>query len=582
MKKHLFALFSTLFLIFLTSCSALLDNYSSVSVQLPDGLSKQLNFSREEYQQEPITGDNTNPDNPVEHSYSFISCTLEVIGDYQTSITNTYDSIDDINGSTISVSNIPVNSKVEVLLTLKCIRDGVPIGGFYGKSKAVTIVKGNNYVDLTLKPATTIDLGLDTDLVIEIYANGKRYTNEVPYADMYEIKLRKGMRYLNVDVLECKWKINNIECDYIHNNGDNTFGLELINFLYNKGIEEESYILSCYIPENMDYGTSLDSAYIEFNIVDYPDTLIWDYSDGSNYKFVNLNNLLQNKINNSGWTNGTLPNIVIGRNETFYQEESEIYRMNSSGRKSVYSGGFAYPHSYDFENRVLFIGNDGSFQRLQYPYEEEADPITPPDDLQIYDIDLITDKYILEFGDNVITSVYYNSGSEYVKEDENISLDEYPELDNMLVEDRILIGDTLYLLYSKEFGDEDSHKYYQQGVLVSLNLKTKKMKIVGYSDSETEYSGAYNANITVVGLQENNKTAFFEPIRFVAIKDDELYIADHGRIFENTKADDENGKIKGCSRIVGVDLKTFAINTVTTLDNLKLAELSSVTGFSAE
>lgn len=587
MKKHLFALFSTLFLIFLTSCSALLDNYSSVSVQLPDGLSKQLNFSREEYQQEPVTGGNTNPDNPVEHPYSFVSCTLEVIGDYQTSITNTYDSIDDINGSTISVSNIPVNSKVEVLLTLKCIRDGVPIGGFYGKSKAVTIAKGNNYVDLTLKPATTIDLGLDTDLVIEIYANGRRYTNEVPYADGYEIKLRKGMRYLtDDDTSGIQWKLNNKDLsEKVSNNGNNIFlpqqSIEAL--LGDDVINSDSYILSCYIPEDSDYGIPPDSAYVEFKIVNYPNTFIWDYSVGSRYQFVPLNDLLQNKVNDDGWKYDSLPSTVIGRNETFYKENNEIYRVNNNRRKVVFNGGFANPKSFDFENNVLFIDNEGD--KIRYnPANNKLDPVENlSNDI---DVGLITDKYIVEFNYETPTNIphiYYNSGSEYEVKYEEINLiDKHPMLEGMTLVDKVLINDTLYLLYS-EFDSVMYVSATQRGALVALNLKNADSKVIGYSDSRTTGISGSGGKLTVYGLNENSKTAFFAPVKFVAIKDDELYLADFGQCFKPRKDENSSGTYKKCSRIIGVNLKNFAIDSVTTLQDIDLhMQHMSVTGFNAE
>ena len=134
--------------------------------------------------------------------------------------------------------------------------------------------------------------------------------------------------------------------------------------------------------------------------------------------------------------------------------------------------------------------------------------------------------------------------------------------DYLSFSDMKVLGDYLYILLSKKF--ENSKNGTTGGV---LKYKLSSHEFEKWADSSLLLGAAVQSNEFTQPDSSNEKRCFYGPRKIIAIKPDELYIADDGWEYDEDakKAPGENysdNNIKEKNRVVKVSLSSWAITSV--------------------
>lgn len=137
---------------------------------------------------------------------------------------------------------------------------------------------------------------------------------------------------------------------------------------------------------------------------------------------------------------------------------------------------------------------------------------------------------------------------------------------NPEINDMMIIDHYLFALLSLNVGNSYNANAQLGGLLV-VDLENLDIVKV-YGETEIVYSALNRSNnkITFFGNLDVNANSFFVPAKIIAIKEDDLYIAESGCIYSDFQDDINNSK-KKVQRISKVNLKNFAISCELDLSN---------------
>lgn len=588
MRKHFLSVITIFLLFCLTACSGLIDEYSSVSVTFPEGTSNQLTAMR--------AAANT----------SSFTCTLKTEGDYETSISKSYAKLTDLDGAVFELNGIPVNKKLRVKLQLSL--DGTVY--YEGTSNKITIKKGENTVDLQLKATTgKVGLGIDFRKKVEIALIGSGnslYKGKIPSASSYEFAPVQNGEVIKTNAT-VNWYINNVSIDqykgigmqepvngnnnltlvtkedsniYADENGHLHFNEDFIQFLGNI----LSFKLYCVILD----GNNSASASGEFEI-SYPnpninssittDIVLWISSDYNNYS--------------AGPTVNNMTKTVTAKAFALKQGSGVYYIEGYNGKVKDSTGTYT---GFDFTATNNIFYTDLENNNISYLMNESSADVS----IQVFDL---TNEMDTDYFYEIPTGINFNSETRIATSINNtrsiysysftdqgdltyvtivnngkvntININKYFDYPNMQIMDMLILNDYLLILASTSSENSGFTEVYQKGAIISINLNnTKEIKVFGVSDTsynvnyyESRDSQLYEKSTKVYGNKSATANTFFSPQRFIAIKEEELYIADSGAIYADAAAKDfEDDKFKAIKtnvqRIVSVNLKDFSINHV--------------------
>ncbi len=293
----------------------MIEEYSSISVQLPEETSNHLTLMR-----------------AADVPQNQIKLTLSTFGDYETSESKRFNNIDEINGSEIEIKNIPVNKKITAKLQISI--DGIVY--YEGSSEEITIKKGANNVNISLKPSSgKVNLDIDLSRGFEIVAypagnNSKYYKDRIPYSEEGYIFL-PVQNGIPITTGECSWRIIGISGDLELDDEIPEIGFYISNETLSQ-IKEYNvyapYSIHCLIID----GNNSASATATFEI-EYPSLSItpdlhtpipsWDYGD-----FGIQNNMIINST--SGLAEKNYIDEIV--NSNFSLTKDGIYHYANQGQ----------------------------------------------------------------------------------------------------------------------------------------------------------------------------------------------------------------------------------------------------------
>ncbi|MCQ2241488.1 leucine-rich repeat protein [Treponema sp.] len=203
------------------------------------------------------------------------------------------------------------------------------------------------------------------------------------------------------------------------------------------------------------------------------------------------------------------------------------YDTNGIEKKSYTGSSYTDFSNFAVKNNNVYVATDSGHIVFAQRLSEADDKI-----IDEVDLELIENSGIAIFGEDAVTGITENT-------------------DGCKIADMQIIGDYLCVLV-RQVG-RFSDKFYSRGAVVRLIINEDGS--LGYKDTFGWHGEGTALNCT---LFEGTASEFLEhhftgPARFVAIKPDELVIADDGAYWIT------NGKLKNINRIVTVDLETFAI-----------------------
>lgn len=143
MRKFFYILISLLILFNLTSCSNINMESGSVSFQFPEEVASIIKAGGDSV---PVSGDGGEGAHSSSSGNLVYTCRVIVFGDYSTSSSQDYSSLDNLMGSDISISGIPVDSVVR-------LRVMIELGGnviYEGISGAIKVEEKKNEVTVLL------------------------------------------------------------------------------------------------------------------------------------------------------------------------------------------------------------------------------------------------------------------------------------------------------------------------------------------------------------------------------------------------------------------------------------------------
>ena len=171
-----------------------------------------------------------------------------------------------------------------------------------------------------------------------------------------------------------------------------------------------------------------------------------------------------------------------------------------------------------------------------------------------------------------------------------VSLDNLDPISSITISDMLYQDGCLYLLYKEAFSwPSSATSVGNRGAVIEVNLFDGSVRNTGLTTSalsNTEYKlQGYNNNLMYTdeectipfipssesGVQypkicfpQEGEKSFYGPTRFIAVKPKKLVIADEGLAFYT---DNELLRYKNVNRVVYVDLESFAVEKIVTLDS---------------
>lgn len=586
MKKSILSIISICLLFLIMSCSGMIEDYSSVSVQFPEGTSNHLTLMRAA----------DVPQNPIK-------LTLSTTGDYETSESKTFNNIDEINGSEIEIKNIPVDKRITVKLQISI--DGLIY--YEGTSEEITIKKGANNVNISLKPSSgKVDFEFDLSRGFEIcattyYESNESFSNNktIPYSE-YGYKFTPMQNGVRITTGNINWRINGQDTSIFENYEETVIkdGFLLLNtsVLQYLGIELGNTIdIYCLIID----GNNSASAQTTFEI-EYPSLSItpdfntpialWNYEDHT----------LKNMILNS---NSEIPeknyiekikdaNFSLAKDGIYhYGNEGKLY-FNSEFVKDGFHNNLLYS---DFETNNLYYLTMKDNEFTVYKDEETPTRIQIPlsQDLSCeYTHMAITNNFAV-FSDKKPSNesspekiyVFKRQGDFYVECDDIVNFDRMnisqTEFKADYIKDLFIYEDKLYIIVTEFYshsGNKTEGSLHQAGALIAVDLNIpENYKVIGLANNNQTFNVG-EVTISVSGATFPNESTFYAPQRIIAIKQEELYIADTGIFIDDSSRIKSSGgetnviSVSSKSRIVKVNLKDFCISGTINLDNYKLVD----------
>ena len=171
-----------------------------------------------------------------------------------------------------------------------------------------------------------------------------------------------------------------------------------------------------------------------------------------------------------------------------------------------------------------------------------------------------------------------------------VSLDNLDPISSITISDMLYQDGCLYLLYKETFSwPSSATSVGNRGAVIEVNLFDGSVRNTGLTTSalsNTEYKlQGYNNNLMYTdeectipfipssesGVQypkicfpQEGEKSFYGPTRFIAVKPKKLVIADEGLAFYT---DNNLLRYKNVNRVVYVDLESFAVEKIVTLDS---------------
>jgi len=591
MKKHFFSIVSILLLAILTSCTALSESYSSVSVTFPEGTARQLTSMR--------AADNTN---------GKYSLTLKTTGDYETTKTETFAKLEEIDNKSFTLDGIQVGKTLQAKVQIAY--DGYVY--YEGTSGTITVAKGDNNVDLKLKAVTgTVKVGLEVEeFNFELYeAVGLNKTglNSITYRPdtnsfKYIAPFIGNDIYMN-NSATYEWRIDGEKITSRSSSDSNYFLLyDYVLAIKESALESLSTInIECTIID----GTNWKTVTKSFNIV-FPEITI---STNISTQYVLWNYIKEGSKYNYNIGNITGVNFKLRKNSGIYYKKQymngDVFVYDTSNpSEDPISITNAYLFYSDLENDCFSCLDNysGTSDKTIRVYDSQYNELSSfsmeiPSDIPYQRINhlatstySITKYYAYDYTQNETTYVHIQRSINGT----NIKLSELYNTYKVSVKDMIILNNYLLLLAGSENNlksvyqpEEYPNGIYMNGALIVIDMDNPKNFRLCGAKSNSFASNSYeikhwdslgDEKITkVLGSNSVDSTYFFDPQRIIGIKDDELYIADSGVVYKDAKSQDtENDNNKPgetkINRIMKVNLKDFTVSVNEDLTGFTLAD----------
>lgn len=576
MKKYFFSIISVLILAVLTSCSGLTDSYSQVSVEFPEGTSNQLTLLR--------AADNTS---------SNITCLLKTTGDYEATATATYSSAEELNNKQITISGIPVNKTIAVKLQL--LVDNQLL--YEGISEKITVQKGDNLVNMKIKPAK-VEVSFETaEFGIAAFdKNGKNTGNKLMYSeeDVYRIAPTLNGELFIPENAEVEWRINGLlasDLAYEDQNGSVTLFVtteEPYLSFSNQSLEIFDYKLFVqYIIVGDDYIEVADGNFtIEYPTPTVSTNISTDfaltYLEGNNHYLAAGSSVSTLEDKEFQCTSSSAYALAADGGYYFTEVQSDkttsIKKSNNSDFEIpdvsvtyLYSdlekGYISYYDKYNSPYNVTTANLNNTEEKITHVISDRADVIATSGAQEYV-------AYAYRGEDNKPLIGLYSKATNVTS---GITVDKYYDCYGTTITDMYFLNNYLFVLVSSNTKNDDPSNTYEEGnytkgVLIVINVNNPRIVKV-YGESKESYTiKIYNGTrdyeeemVKVFGNSKSDATAFFGPQKIVAIKEDEIYIADGGWLFcdaEEPSAGKNKGRYKNINRIVSVNLSDFSLKTV--------------------
>lgn len=583
MKKKLVLFLGILSAFLFVACSGLDEKKGSVSVKFPKGTVEKLFAARAET--------DTATDAPASEVYDLPTATLQIHinGDYADRAV--YENLDlsSIDEKEFVFDDIPEGSEITIEANLDINSSSVDIANsYYGKS-SIKVKSGENVVSLLLKKKNySVDIGIsdiDLKLAFESKVSNMESYNVIDYSgdekDYKIVLVVNGEIYKPEDAI-ITWKVNGDEITSDQNSGQCYISSDKLLNIPVSILNTGKTFVSCLIKSS----DKVCSASNEFKVVisnpqintagiftDYILHTKGDYYGEIYYSVVNeLNSSIDIPTDGS--------KFYLKNGGGYYKENGETFLLEDDTGKSYGSidgkdnftayldGYFSYNNYEDYNIHVVKAGVDGFVPVDSISNELVSDMLynflltyIKNDSISCYAVDN-GDKILIYNREGLIKtidpSLYFGTGKNLAAFN-NLAI-------NLKINDMMIIDHYLFALLSLNGGNSYNANAQLGGLLV-VDLENLDIVKV-YGETEKEYSVLTKTNnkITIFGNSDVNANSFFVPAKIIAIKEDDLYIAESGCIYSDYKDDSNNGE-KKVQRISKVNLKNFAISCELDLSN---------------
>lgn len=468
-----------------------------------------------------------------------VDVTLWTEGDYQTSVTQT---VTDNGSEPIILDNIPINSSISIN-----IEASIGKKNFLGASEKIIVEKGNNPVTIRLKktlPTTDIVLYNQTAEGYSYYLANSNGSN-----------INSPVSFFTSDYGPAEFCFDADGNMYISTNMDvNSY------FFYNGVTKNNRGKIRVLGPDNEDL--QITTGKIAY---DFTKKQVWVLSNG---RFIHFSSLIQSDIEEFDYKTSA----------TVYNYRTTDLGVADSVVAACVNDDIAY---------VVFEMEQGNFPFLLAEYDISGAEVDEENEDE-FSIGMPESSFPLCGGMNLssyaeITDIIYQDGALYILvrdygDSSEVTLDrQYIEID---------------------FKNNNLGKIYSRGAVIKVNLSDNVVSKIGWTDStldtssgklyayndRTEYGHfcmtntyskenyvtipvselpGFNSSLPDIYVPKSEKSSFYGPQKFVALKPKKLVISDEGIAFYT----DSMGAYcyKNINRVVTVDLETFAIidNTAT-------------------
>lgn len=586
MKKKLVLFLGILSAFLFVACSGLDEKKGSVSVKFPKGTVEKLFAARAETD----TATDVPASEEIVHDLPTATLQIHINGDYKDRAV--YENLDlsSIDEKEFVFDDIPEGSEITIEANLDINSSSVDIANsYYGKS-SIKVKAGENVVALLLKKKNySVDIGI-SDIDLKLAFESKVSNMDLTIIDYSGEKDYKIVPVVNGEIYKPEdaiitWKVNGDEITSDQNSGQCYISSDKLLNIPVSILNTGKTFVSCLIKSKS--SDKVCSASNEFKVVIsnpqintagiFTDYILHTNGDSYGEIYYSVVSELNSLIEIPDGTDSS--KFYLKNGGGYYKEDENGDLIDNTGKNygsidgkdnftAYLNGYFSYYNLEDYNIYVVKEGVDGfdTVETISSALESDMSynfllTYIKENSISCYAVDNY-DKILIYNREGLIKtidpSLYFGTGKNLA------AFNNYGI--NLKINDMMIIDHYLFALLSLNGGNSYNANAQLGGLLV-VDLENLDIVKV-YGETEKEYSVLTKTNniITIFGNSDVNVNSFFVPAKIIAIKEDDLYIAESGCIYSDYKDDSNNGE-KKVQRISKVNLKNFAISCELDLSN---------------